>query len=501
MDGIELTLSEAPSVEKIVALLFMNIIFATLTITILSPFSFNTFSSQSPLDIQVANAIKDVISKHTTSSLIMQGGDTKDSPSTTPNTTISNSHCISFDSSNRTITVSCSSARLSDVYNQLHDNSILIKQSPLGTWFLSANLVISKGATLNVESPDTKWLKINSIRGASDSDSKSSSSSHSRSSAAYIIDVLGGLKIHSVKITSWDPTTNYYAIINGSRTGSGVFIFGAPRPSIIVENNATGTTDITNSEIAYLGYEQGKHKGGSGLSYYYGGDGSIIRNNDIHHVYFGLYTFGVGHMIIENNIIRNSGHYGLDPHTRTHDMVIRNNVVYDNNGSGIICSLNCYNILIENNRVHDNAENGIDFSRNMYNSIAKNNIVYNEAQGIFVSQSHNNQISNNTISYSTDGIYVNSGSTNNKMYDNTIMNSKSHAILIKNASSTNAFYTNKIVSANKQGLSINQDPTSKNNTFTNNQIVSGGVASSTPAEPSTETNTIKHPHDKKNSIK
>ena len=33
---------------------------------------------------------------------------------------------------------------------------------------------------------------------------------------------------------------------------------GAPRPSIVVENNATGTTDITNSEIAYLGYEQGQ---------------------------------------------------------------------------------------------------------------------------------------------------------------------------------------------------------------------------------------------------
>jgi hypothetical protein len=74
---------------------------------------------------------------------------------------------------------------------------------------------------------------------------------------AYIIDVHGSLKIDSVKITSWDPTTNYYTITNGSRTGSGVFIFGAPRPSIVVENNATGTTDITNSEIAYLGYEQG----------------------------------------------------------------------------------------------------------------------------------------------------------------------------------------------------------------------------------------------------
>ena len=55
---------------------------------------------------------------------------------------------------------------------------------------------------------------------------------------------------------------------------------------------------------------------------------------------------GVDHITIENNIIRNNGHYGLDPHTGTHNMIIRNNTVYGNNGIGIICSLDCYNILI-----------------------------------------------------------------------------------------------------------------------------------------------------------
>jgi poly(beta-D-mannuronate) C5 epimerase len=408
-------------------------------------------------------------------------------PASFQSNTASPGGCINYNPSKRTITVNCNSpARLTDIDSKLHDASLLAKQSTNGVWFLNANLVIAKGATLHIDSTDTKWLKISSkvTRGAG----------IAKIAPAYIIDVHGSLKIDSVKITSWDPTTNYYAITNGSRTGSGVFIFGAPRPSIVVENNATGTTDITNSEIAYLGYEEGKHKGGSGLSYYYGGDGSIIRNNDIHHVYFGLYTFGVGHMIIENNIIRNSGHYGLDPHTGTHDMIIRNNIVYNNNGSGIICSLNCYNILIENNKVHDNAENGIDFSRNMYNSIAKNNIVYNEAQGIFVSQSHNNQIFNNTISDSKEGIYVNSGSTNNKMYYNTIMNSKSHAILIKNASSTNTFVSNKIVSANKQGLIINQDPTSRNNIFSNNQVITSG-ASASPAS------TVKHQSHSRTAIK
>ena len=185
----------------------------------------------------------------------------RSSPSSQPSTVSTSPNCITYNPSTRTISVSCSNpARLTDIDNKLHDNSILAKESPGGVWFLSANLVIAKGATFHIDSTDTKRLKISS---------KVTRTGVAKIAPAYIIDVHGSLKIDSVKITSWDPTTNYYAITNGSRTGSGVFIFGAPRPSIIVENNATGTTDITNSEIAYLGYEQGKHKGGSGLSYYY----------------------------------------------------------------------------------------------------------------------------------------------------------------------------------------------------------------------------------------
>jgi mannuronan 5-epimerase len=372
--------------------------------------------------------------------------------------------CINYNPATRTITVSCTTpARLTDVNNALHDNSILAKQTSDGVWFLNANLVISKGAVFHIDSTDTKWLKISSkvVRSAG----------VTKLGPAYWIDIHGSLKIDSVKITSWDPTTNYYAITNGSRTGSGVFIYGSPRPSIVVENNATGTTDITHSEIAYLGYEEGKHKGGSGLSYYYGGDGSVIENNDIHHVYFGLYTFGVGHMVVANNIIRNSGHYGLDPHTGTHDMIIRNNTVYNNNGSGIICSLNCFNILIENNKVHDNTGDGIVFSRNMYNSIARNNIIYNEPSGVLVSQSHNNQIYNDTISKSGSGINVNYGSSNNKIFGNTISNSLTNAILLAGGASGNTFASNKISGSTPESLRIEQNSTSKNNIFLNIQIL------------------------------
>jgi parallel beta-helix repeat protein len=378
--------------------------------------------------------------------------------------------CINYNPATRTITVSCTTpARLTDVNNALHDNSILAKQTSDGVWLLSANLVIGKGAIFHIDPTDTKWLKINSrVIGGS--------------IAAYSVVIHGSLNVDSVKITGWDQLKNSYPLSNGSRTGRGTYIFGTPRPSIYVDYNATGTSNITNSEIAYLGYETGKHKGGSGLSYY-GGDGSVIRNNNIHNVYFGFYSIGLSHVVIENNIVSNSGHYGLDPHTGTHDLIIRNNTVFNNNGSGIICSLNCYNILIENNKVHDNAGDGIDFSRFTYNSVAKNNIVYDEPKGIFITRSHHNQVYNNSVSNSVDGIKVGSGSNFNKVYENSIINSKSHAIFVDNGSSSNTFYENKIVGNTKPAQKIEQDPTSKNNVFYSNHISLSNISSPQTKKP------------------
>src|SRR5438094_3548955 len=112
------------------------------------------------------------------------------------------SSCINYDPSLRTITVTCGSTRLTDIYKKLHDSKVLAKQSPDGVWLLKANLVIAKEATLHINSNDTKWLKISSTGLASIPNS---------------IDVHGTLKIDSIRITSWDPVIGNYAITNGSR--------------------------------------------------------------------------------------------------------------------------------------------------------------------------------------------------------------------------------------------------------------------------------------------
>jgi mannuronan 5-epimerase len=354
----------------------------------------------------------------------------------------SDESCVSYDPPNRTITIRCKSASLTDIHNQLNDDSVLDKQAD-GVWLLNAGIIIDKGAVLNIDSKDdVTWLKI-----------------IADGRTAYPIDVSGSLKIDSVKVTSWDPQTNDYAISNGTRilVGSRYEVSsGEPRPYITVRDSATGTTNITNSEIAYLGYESGIGGGTSGLRYA-GGDGSIIMNNNIHHLYFGFYSHGVGNIVIENNEIHDNRQYGLDPHTGTHDMIIRNNTVHDNGSIGIICSLNCYHITIENNTIYNNAKMGIMFSRNMFDSTARDNIIGSEEKAITISQSHNNEIYNNKITNSFSAIDLNNRSLSNTIHGNTIIvvnpqipvSMLSDAIVVESgAEKNNAVFSNTIIKNN-----------------------------------------------------
>jgi parallel beta-helix repeat protein len=350
------------------------------------------------------------------------------------------SPCIMFDKSTRTITITCPSAKLTDVQDYLNDNNLLAKQqssSKGDVWLLNANLTIAKGATFYINPTDTSWLKIGSD-----------------GTKAYGIQVYGNLKINSTKITSWDVKKNGYvkSITNETET--------VPRPFIIVNEKAANnaTADITNSEIAYL-----KH-----LSYY-GGYGSVLRNNNIHHNWFGFYSKGIGGLVVENNRVHDNGRYGIDPHSGTHNMIIRNNVVHDNGEQGIICSSNCYNITIENNEVYHNAKSGIMLDGNTSNSVTRNNTVYNEIQGIFISNSHNNGIYGNRILNSQTGFYLQNNSSKNIIHDNTVIKPLFAGIIIDTDSSNNLFYSNKVENSRQFGIIENSNAT--NNIFRNNQVV------------------------------
>src|SRR5215211_8388799 len=341
------------------------------------------------------------------SSYAQTENDNDDFSSATSSSTPSSS-CITYNPEEKVITITCKSSTLTDINNQLKDPDILHKETTNGVWLLNAGIIIEQGATLYINSTDTSWLKINA-------------DGHT----AYSILVSGSLKIDSVKVTSWNPNTNDYALTNDSdRNGRDVQI-GTPRPYIRIEEEATGTTDITNSELAYLGYEGGYGAGRTGLRYE-GGDGSIVKGNNIHNMWFGFYSKGVGGIVIEDNHIHHDGHYGIDPHTGTHDMIIRNNTVHDHGATGIICSKDCFNITIEGNQVYnnDNADEGrgIAFSQNMYKSVARNNYVYNQNSCIDIgSGSHDNEIYNNRLSNcKVAPISISEEAFDNKIYQNIV---------------------------------------------------------------------------------
>ena len=95
-----------------------------------------------PLSIQEAEAIKHKTPTTEAKPFTKEDADntgsgstSSSSSSTAASPTSPASSCISYNPTARTITVSCTSARLSDVFNQLHDNSILAKQSPLARGF------------------------------------------------------------------------------------------------------------------------------------------------------------------------------------------------------------------------------------------------------------------------------------------------------------------------------------------------------------------------------
>jgi mannuronan 5-epimerase len=351
---------------------------------------------------------------------------------------ISSTSCLEFQQAERTVEISCGTANIRDLHNAF-GSSIIKNESPK-IWVLNANVRIMNEATFYINSSDTLWLKINSTSGD-----------------AYSIISQGNLRIDSAKITGWNTVTNDYAKISNLGT--------EPRSFIRIEKG-TGTSDISNSELGYLGYNGSKS---SGLSFY-SGSGSTISNNKIHDLWNGFYSASVENITIKDNQFYDNIIYGIDPHSATHDSFIVENKVYNNGWHGIICSKDCYNITIDSNTVFGNSQSGIILHGNTTNSTIAENMVYDNKQDQISLQNSadNNLIYNNTLSAGTSGVEVAESSYNN-IYGNSIKNAE-HNILIHNGSKENQIESNDIINADNFTLYI-RDGNSTGNIFEKNRML------------------------------
>ena len=123
-----------------------------------------------------------------------------------------------------------------------NSKAIRNETSEEGSWILNSSLMIQQGATLKISADDgVKTLKI------TPGNITTLQSYNSGDNGQHGIRVFGSLDVNGTKVISWDPINEKVV----GQNGNGMI----PRPYIVVEPGADPSS-ITNSELAYLGYNQ-----------------------------------------------------------------------------------------------------------------------------------------------------------------------------------------------------------------------------------------------------
>ncbi len=284
-------------------------------------------------------------------------------------------------------------------------NQAALSEPNPGEWLLGANLEVVGDASLVVAAPEAQWLKMSS------------------SPKGYVsIKVLGGkLNVNGTCITSWD--TDKKAVDDQYQDG---------RSFLLARDG--GQLNIDRAELRYLGHSETESYG---LAWRLEGSGGSITNSIISHLYFGLYSFEVGGLVVTDNEVFSSVVYGIDPHTGSHDMKIQRNVVHDNGKHGIILAEDCVDSVISDNIVYRNQHHGIVlYLRSDRNTIENNETFDNLAQGININESSNNRVQNNRVYNNTEsGIGVGQNATDNLVERNEIRGNEQDGVRLVSATS------------------------------------------------------------------
>jgi parallel beta-helix repeat protein len=175
--------------------------------------------------------------------------------------------------------------------------------------------------------------------------------------------------------------------------------------------------DIARSEIGYLGFDATT---AYGLSWRSGSTGSVV-DSDVHHNFFGLYSYEAVDLEVRNNVFRNNVFYGIDPHDYSSGLTISSNETYGNGSHGIIFSQGVVNSVVRDNYSHDNGSNGIVMDDESNENVVAHNVVeHNEGDGIVILGSSRVLVRDNDVRDNRVGIRVNYVSGDNVIRGNRI---------------------------------------------------------------------------------
>ncbi|CAN0056993.1 unnamed protein product [Pylaiella littoralis] len=305
---------------------------------------------------------------------------------------------------------------------------IVAPTSVTNRWLLEAELYVTNGAVLYCKGTDMggdcNELRIRS-NGPED---------------FYEVRGHGGsLYFESTIVTSWDTTTN-----SPQETYEG----GRSFLNCVSEREHEGDAcdgqakndmgecrmDLLDSEIGYLGWFDSESYGITwkvrGFCKDLSNHDVFTRTNvygdimgcDIHHNYYGHYSYGHQGGVWTDNKMHDNHQYGFDPHDDSDYLTIANNEVYNNFNHGIIASKRCNDVKIYNNNVYDGGPDavGIFLHRSSDNAEVYNNKITNmKDAGIALLETMNADIHDNVIKGAEFGIRMSLGSAGNQVYDNS----------------------------------------------------------------------------------
>ncbi|MFW9990189.1 MAG: NosD domain-containing protein, partial [Candidatus Odinarchaeota archaeon] len=221
--------------------------------------------------------------------------------------------------------------------------------------------------------------------------------------------------IDTTNTVNGNPIYYYYAITN---LDNSYFTWDGPPGQIIL----TGCNDslISNFNIS---------SSSIGISLHCCKNITIRNNTLNNNKEYGIDLTFSHNITIASNEINNSNYFGIKIRSTYSSKIIENNVSY--NEVGIHLKDDCSNNNITKNRVTDNnkdlrsydfAMTGIVLDRCNNNTIFDNILTNNTLDGLFLQESCYNNITENIISFNSNGIRSNYGSYYNLIFNNTINN-------------------------------------------------------------------------------
>ena len=364
-----------------------------------------------------------------------------------------------FDRTTNTIQITQGTGITLDKLSAAVGDPAALRELAPGEWLAGATIEIDHGASVTMSAPDVRWLKLRSV-----------------GPTYAAVKVFGGaLAVTGTCITSWDDTKQQVDT-NPS----------APRSFVLARDGAQMTID--KAQLAYLGFGDIQSYG---LSWRTDATSGHLADSDVSHLYYGLYSFGVGGLSITGNDIHDNTVYGIDPHTGSHNLKIENNIVHDNGRHGIILAEDCVDSLISGNVVYRNQDHGIVLYQNSDRNTVENNESFdNASEGININESGNNVVQNNKVYDNAEsGIAITETGEDNALRGNDVRDNKQDGVRIVSEATTTELSDNVIGQNSRYGLYVDTDGpfTLAGNTIFQNQT---GVVLNGPSAPSENGNSI-----------